>query len=86
MKTCATCQKFSVQRADKEMQDQGFGCCDRREPFICFGARKERDCEHYVLAASDVIAKREAWLSGVKRVMDGRERRRWRGDDGRLER
>ena len=69
---CATCQKFSVQRADKEMQDQGFGCCDRREPFICFGARRERDCEHHVLAASDVIAKREAWLSGARQVMEGR--------------
>ena len=62
-----------VQRpATKEMQDQGFGCCDRREPFICFGARKERDCEHHVPAAADVIAKREAWLSGVKQVMEGR--------------
>ena len=68
---CATCQKFSVQRADKEMQDHGFGCCDRREPFISFGARKERDCEHHVPAAVDVIAKREAWLSGVKQVMEG---------------
>ena len=69
---CVACSKFSVQRADKEMQDQGFGCCDRREPFISFGARKERDCEHHVLAASDVIAKREAWLSGVRQVMEGR--------------
>jgi len=69
---CVACSKFSVQRANKEMQDQGFGCCDRREPFISFGARKERDCEHHVLAASDVIAKREAWLSGVRQVMEGR--------------
>ena len=69
---CVACSKFSVQRANKEMQDQGFGCCDRREPFISFGARKERDCEHHVLAASDVIAKRETWLAGVKQVMEGR--------------
>ena len=69
MKTCATCQKFSVQRADKEMQDQGFGCCDRREPFICFGARKERDCEHHVPAATDVIAKRETWLASQTDIL-----------------
>ena len=69
---CATCQKFSVQRATKEMQEQGFGCCDRREPFICFGARKERDCEYHVPAAADVIAKREKWLVGVDEVMRGR--------------
>ena len=69
MKTCATCQKFSVQRADKEMQDQGFGCCDRREPFICFGARKERDCEHHVPAAADVIAKRETWLASQTDIL-----------------
>ena len=69
MKTCATCQKFSVQRADKEMQDQGFGCCDRREPFISFGARKERDCEHHVPAATDVIAKRETWLASQTDIL-----------------
>ena len=72
MKTCATCQKFSVQRADNEMQDQGFGCCDRREPFICFVGRKERDCVCRVPVASDVLAKRErvlGWVGGFLRAV-----------------
>ncbi len=59
---CLRCSGFSLQDVSKEWLAQGFGNCAFREKFIMFGARRERDCEKFAAADSDIVVKRDAWL------------------------
>jgi len=59
---CLSCAKFSLQDVSAEWLRQGFGNCGLREKFIMFGARRERDCEKFAAADSDIVVKRDAWL------------------------
>lgn len=67
MSRCIDCSRFSLQAAQREWQRKGYGCCEKREPFVKLEARKEWDCGEFDALDADQIRKREARLSRVMR-------------------
>ena len=59
---CITCARWSQQRAAPDMAKQGFGHCERREPFIANGGERLRDCPHHAGAKPEDIQARRAFI------------------------